>query len=507
MIVEFQATPLGPLPSLDISSLATSRTVAIDPGIRPAFVAHGDATANIERLFDGAFCVTTGQQPGLFTGPLYTLYKALSVIAVARVLETNGTQPVVPVFWVAGDDHDFDEANHIHLLTVENTVQRLVLRERPSSSPLVPLYKERLGPEISDVIDALAEATPDTEFSTQTLDWLTSHYRPERDFASAFADALAELLGPYGLVVFCPTHTAAKAAMAPYLVSALEHAAALDRSLKERAQMLEEEGRSVPVSVGDQATTVMIEGKLGRDRLVLNGDRYTARRSGETWTLAELKEVGERKPERLSPNVLLRPVVEAALLPTLAYVGGPSELDYFLQCMPIYAQLGVAPQAVVPRWSGRLIEARVAKVLDKYGIAADDLAGSEGPLEASLVADAMPPEAKDALATLLKTVEAEYERLEGAAAEVDPTLRRSVRSARNQALAGLSAIDRRLVAHLKKQNAVVVQQLAKVRSNLFPLGRPQERIHNVAPFLIRYGPELLDAGLQAAESWIGRLES
>lgn len=506
MTLAFHSVPLSGFPALDVGRLAGQRAVAIDSALGPAFVADGSARARLDLLLSGqAVCVTTGQQPGLLTGPLFTIYKALTAIALAESLEPLVGQPVVPVFWVAGDDHDFAEANHVHLLGLDNEIDRVELRTRNSDAPLRPLYQEPLGPELKPVMDALVMHTPDTEFRDDVLAWLDRHYRTDNDFASAFAEAVADLLGPRGLVVLRPTHPEAKRAMAPHLLMALEHASALDMALTQTTRDIERAGQHAPVHVGDGASLVMIEGRLGRDRLVVDGARFTARRSGESWSLDQLRRIAEAQPNRLSPNVLLRPVVEAAILPTLAYVAGPGELAYLPQCTPVYDRLAVAPQTPVPRWSGTIVEQRVQKVLDKYGLTIEELARSD--LEASLAREDMPPDATAALSAIAASLQAEYGRLERAAVEIDPTMKKPVQHARNSALSGVRSVEKRLVAHLKKQNEIVAQQIAKARHNLLPHGQPQERIFTVAPYLIRYGPGFLEGALERARRFVSREEA
>jgi uncharacterized protein YllA (UPF0747 family) len=243
----------------------------------------------------------------------------------------------------------------------------------------------------------------------------------------------------------------------------------------------------------------MVEGKLGRDRLVLEGNAFVTRRSGERWSLDDLARLARESPERLSPNVLARPAVEAALLPTLAYVGGPAELGYLSQATPVYRLLGIRPQVPVPRWSGFVLEPRVVKVLEKYRIRVEDLNQAEGQLEAALVQAEVPPAASQAITGLRRVVEEEYDRLTQAAVDVDPTLRKPVQSAKHQALAGLADVQKRLVSHLKQHNEIMVTQLAKARHNLFPQGQPQERVFTVAPYVVRYGPEFLREVYQACD--------
>lgn len=505
--LRFETTPIGPAPAADLERLADGRQPPAAE-VRDACLAHDAAAAARERLFEaGTLCVTTGQQPGLLTGPLYTLYKGLSAVALARRAEELLDRPVVPVFWVAGDDHDFAEGNHVHLLTLDNDVAELRLRERPEDAPLTPLYREPVGPEVEAVLAAVAEHTPETEFRPDVLAWLRRHYTPEARLAEAFAGAVAELLGPLGLVVLKAWEPPVKRAMRPLLLAALERAGEIDRALSARAEELKREGGDVPVHVGDGATPVMLEGSLGRDRLMCEGEGFVTRRSGERFSLEDLRRLAEEQPARLSPNVLLRPVAEARILPTLAYVAGPGELRYFPQCDPLYALLEVPAQARVARWAGRMIEGRVQKVLEKYDIPADALDAPEGRLEQSLVRDDMPATAQDALSALRRTIDREYDRLRDAATEVDPTMRKPVDAARHQALKGTHDVEKRLVSHLKQQNEILLQQLAKARHNLFPLGKPQERVFTAAPYLIRYGrASFLDGAFAEATAWMRALE-
>ncbi|UCF40849.1 MAG: bacillithiol biosynthesis cysteine-adding enzyme BshC [Gemmatimonadota bacterium] len=507
MSLTLETTPIIAPSPLKAAALVATRGTTPDPVLREACVARGAGAENLERLFgEGALCVTSGQQPGLLTGPLFTIYKALTAVALARALEAQLGRSVVPVFWVAGDDHDFLEANHVYHLTSSAEVERVELRARAADAPLRPLSQEPLGPEIGGVIDTVLGATPDSEFRGDVEQWVRRHYRPEQDFAGAFAEALAELLAPYGLVVFRSTHLAAKRAMGPHLLAALESSKELDRRLAERAAELRGADRPTPVPVGDGATLVMIEDEQGRDRLVRDDGGYVARRTGKAWRLDDLRALANHDPQRLSPNVLLRPAMEAALLPTLAYVAGPGELAYLPQTDPIFRMLEIAPQAAVPRWSGRVIETRVAKVLDKYGIAATDLALPEGQLEASLVEGDMPPAAREALAALRRSLQEHYAGLEAAAVDVDVQMQKPVQSARNAALAGVAQLEKRLISHLKKRNDIVLQQIAKARNSLFPQGQPQERVFNVIPYLVRYGPQFLDAALDACAATLPALD-
>lgn len=457
-------TPIAPAPSLSALRRLPARRVP-EPLVATTLPGPGR-----DRLAAGeVLVVTTGQQPGLFTGPLYTIYKALSAIVLARRLEREWGVSVVPVFWVAGDDHDFHEANHTTVLNAAGMPARIVLRERPADAPATPMSRERGGPEILDALARLRDETPESEFKGAVLAWLEGAYRPEASLADAFAHALNDLLGPRGLAVTRPYAQPVKQAMAPWLL------------------------RGLDLTLEDGLTPVLVEASQGRDRLRRDGDGFVTRRSGERFTAADLRRVADTAPERLSPNVLLRPVVEAALWPTVAYVAGPGELGYLPDAAPLYRALEVTPQTPVPRWSGILVEGRVERVLEKHGLKPEDFAGPPGEVEKRLVREQLPDEVSEALEGLQRDLRTSYGRLSGGVSQVDPTLERTVETARNAALAGMKEIEKKLVAALKRSSDSLVGQLARARAALYPEGAPQERVLTYPSMAIRYGPGLLDA--------------
>jgi uncharacterized protein YllA (UPF0747 family) len=466
------ATPIAPL-------VLPERRVRPRP-VAPDVVAAALPGPGREKLATGhVLAVTTGQQPGLFTGPLYTIYKALSAVALARRLEAAWKVSVVPVFWVAGDDHDFAEANHTWFLDAQGDPAEIRLRERRAEAPLLSLARERCGEEIGSALERLRAGTPETEFKGAVLAWLEAAYRPDATLADAFADALQALLGDRGLVVLRAHDRNAKRAAAPHVL------------------------RGLSVTLPDGYTPVLIEARLGRDRLRVEGDGFVSRRSSERFTRGLLEQIARDEPERLSPNVLLRPAVEAALLPTVAYAGGPAELEYLPAAAPLYDVVGggVERQAPVPRWSGVLVESRVDKLLARHGLRLEDLEAQPGALEARVVRESLPPEIATRFRELRQALEEGYACVAEAVERVDPTLARPIQSARNSALAGTQEIEKKLLATLKRENEGLVRQIVRARAVVHPRGEPQERVLTLASFLIRYGPGLLEELEREVARW------
>lgn len=498
--------------SFRIATTPLARTVPVpaprgggfDVRLFDAIVPAAGTAEIMERLrAPNVLAVTTGQQPALFTGPMYTVHKALSARALAAELERRWSRPVVPLFWVAGDDHDFAEANHAAWLGRDGDVVRAALRTRPADAAMLPLYREPLGPEVDAAVASLGASLPESEFRAPTLTWIGRHYRPAASISSSFAAALAELLAPFGILCIDSTHPAVKRAASPWLSRALGVATALDASLAARAASLHRGGADPGVAVGDGATLVMIEAALGRDRLVADGEGFVTRRSRERFTRSEIERIAAAEPERLSANVLLRPAIESAILPTVAYAAGPGELRYLQLTGPIYDALDVVPQTPVARWSGMVVDARVDRVLEKFGIDVGALETDLAALEAQVVRKRIPAEADADLNALRALLAQRYDALADLAGRIDPTLTRSVSGRRDRAIEGVERIERKLVSHLKRRMQVEIRQLRIARNAVRPDGQPQERVLCAPSFLARHGPGVLSAAAEAAQTWYG----
>lgn len=475
-----------------------------DASLIPALIeGPGQEALRVRLAEPGALVVTTGQQPALFTGPLYAVHKALSAAALARVLAARWKRPVVPLFWVANDDHDFAEANHAAWLRADGSLHVERLPDRPPEAALRPMAKEPLGPAVGGALDALAADLSAFDGRDEVLAWLRRHFRPGATLGDASGRALAELLAPLGVLCIDGSHPALKARGTPVVRRALEEAEAIEAALVERAASLVAAGRDPGVSVGDGATLVMLEGAEGRDRLVRAGAGVSARHGGERYGVAEVLDLLAQSPARFSGNVLLRPVIERAVLPTVAYVAGPGELRYLALAEAVYRQLGLDRQLPVPRWSGLLVEPRVDRVLAKFGASLEELLAPGQRLESRVAREHLPPEAMTSLEALRDSLASEYGVLESVAAAVDPTLLRPIQGVKGRALQGVEKAEKKLVQHLKRRHQVETEQVGRARTAVQPGGRPQERVLTVAPYLARYGPGILPALLDEMVAWYG----
>lgn len=479
---------------------------ALPSAVADSLLARGSAEGNLALLAGGALAVTTGQQAGLFTGPIFSMHKALTAAALAGQLTARLKRPVVPVFWVAGDDHDFAEINHCFVHTDAGATERIVLRERPVEAPMLPAYREVVGPAGDAALSRLESLLPPSDSRTEAVEWLARAYRADHSMAESYAQAMAEVLGPFGVVVARGWDARLKRAARRVMLQALREAPALEAALHQRAEALRGQGRDVPVEIGRDLTLLMLEGPAGRDRLRVTGPgRFAGRRSHDELTLAEIERIADDDSVRLSPNVLLRPVVEAAVFPTLAYVAGPGELKYLAQAEPLFELLGVSRQAFVPRAGGALVDQKVDKVLARYDLTVDDLAHPSHELAARVASDDLPADVVAGLARLRASLHEGYAELQRAAMAVERTLERPVENTRNQALLRLERIEKKITAALARRNDSALQRLARAREALYPTGAPQERVITLASFSGRHGRAALDAAWAAARDHAGGL--
>jgi len=496
-MLQFVDTPLGEgtlaLPAQRAHSWNADLAEAIIPG------------SPSDRLAEPrALVVTTGQQPGLFTGPLYTFHKALSARALALALETAWGRPVVPVFWVAGDDHDYSEASVSYWTGPDGALVEAALPPRPPEAPLRPMYQELLPADVAVLLDQLESGLPPSPARDGTLSWLRRHYAPGRSFAGAFGSSLAQALGALGVVCLDASHPAVKRAAMPWILDALRRAPDLDRLLAARARVLTVEGRDPGVKVGEGASLVFLEGPGGRDRLLVEADGVIGRRSDQRLSWSGLDRVALDDPQRFSPNVLLRPVIESALLPTVAYIAGPAELRYLQLADALYEPLGVTPQLPVPRWSGVVIEPRVARIVEKFGATVDDLFDGARDLEARVVRGLAPPDFDAAFSDVRAALHAGLARIAAVATKIDPTLEKPVQSVLGGALSSLADLEKRLLQAQKRRQGELIAQLDRARTAVFPNGKPQERVLGLPGYAGRYGIEVIDELAQHVHAWYRR---
>lgn len=440
----------------------------------------------------GAF-VLTGQQAGLFTGPLYTLYKALTAARLAADLEGELGVPVLPLFWIASDDHDWTEVNHLYLVDLENRLRRLEARRdyEDVGGPGPPVFRTRLRDDIGATLQDLAEVTPDTEFKEEVLGPLREAYRPGRPYAEAFRGALEALLQGYPFLIVDAANEYVQRRTRDLLWREWELRAESAAAMIERVGEIEAAGYAPRVSIQEAATNLFVEGRSGRDRLLLADGKGKLRSSGEELTSEELRRILDTTPDRVSPGVLLGPVARSMAFPTLAQALGPGEIAYGAQSQPLFDLHGVPAPVPVARAAFRLVEARVEKVLRKYDLDPRDLESDVTATIHELVRRETPEEIGQALRALRARTGEALDRLEAAVIDYDPGAKSALGSGRHAIFESIAGLEGKLENRIREKHQVLEQQIRKAAVHLYPDGRPQERVLNIYPYLIRYGPDLV----------------
>lgn len=438
--------------------------------LAPALDATGAAAERVQRAAQcNGVVVTTGQQPGLFGGPLYTWFKALSALGLADEIEQRTGVAAAAVFWAATDDSDFAEASAT-AVSVPGGVDTISI-EAASDSGL-PMSAVALG-DLRRQLEAITRACGSAP-NAEVLDSVRAAYSTGATVGEAYVRLLRALLEPLGVAVLDASHGAVRAAGLPLLRQALARGRDLETALKDRSKALK--------AAGHRAQVTHVAGRT----LVFNnagGARHRVR-------IREVESLAHDSAD-LSPNVLLRPVMERAILPTVAYVGGPAEIAYFAQVSAVADGLGVARPLIVPRWSGVIVEPHVRKILTKVGADVDDFADPH-LVETRVARQQLPAAIARAFKTSRTRVEAALAELEKADSEASVLPATVVEGARRQLLHKLERLERRYVAATKKQGSDLLTEVATARGALYPNGKPQERSLNIIPFIARYGDEVID---------------
>ena len=460
--------------------------------LRALKVPENVGAARLERWTEqGGVIVTTGQQPGLFGGPLYSLYKGISAIRLAARLEGLLDRPVLPVFWVASEDHDWDEADHTYVIDTANDLVRLQVRD-PGHAHRA-LHRIPLGEEIVDVVEQAVQTLPTTDFSAAYIDQLREAYKPGATLADGFAGVLFSLLAPLGMCFADAASPAIKELSRPVLLEELARAEAHEALLREDAGKLESGGYAPQVPILDGAVNLFLEGPEGRERIYRNGRDFELRRSGQSVSAEAVRERAETDPLTLSPNVLLRPVVESTIFPVTSYVAGPSETAYYAQIKRLFQAHGLMMPVIYPRHAVTVVEAKVQKKLDKFGLDLEGLQRPHHEIMSDIARDEMPDDVRQALGALKSAVAQGSSDLLKAATSIDPTLKGPVMNARNTALSAFQAAERKITQSVKRGNEVASIQLEAAQRHLFPEGQPQERILAPLYYLVRYGNSFVES--------------
>ncbi|MGD0783043.1 MAG: bacillithiol biosynthesis cysteine-adding enzyme BshC, partial [Candidatus Aminicenantales bacterium] len=447
--------------------------------------------AGIDRIArDRAGAIVTGQQAGLFSGPLYTVYKALTAVKLAESLGARGLGAFAPVFWLASDDHDAAEVDHITLLDRDNSLQDIRCLF-PSPGSKIPISDRPVPADIEDVFRRLDELTPDSEFKADVLARLRDDYSPGRPFAEALARWMTRLFGDSGLIILDPSDPRLRELGAGVFLHEIAGDSPSTRSAGETSGRLAAAGYDPAIHLHEGILNLFFV-ETERKTIESKEGAFVIKETGRVFGRDELADLAGRKPALFSPNVLLRPIYQDALLPTVAYIGGPGEIAYFAQMKGIYESFDLPMPIIYPRSSATILENKIGHVLEKYGLRLQDLwrdaAGSIGRIAEQQI----PEGVRLGLLQAFEHLDGDLDALKSGIAAFEPTLGDAAGQTQGKIRQQLEFLDRKVRQAAKKRDEIALRQLQKSVDHLYPGGRLQERVFNIVPYLMKYGYSFLD---------------
>ena len=447
----------------------------------------GAAAAALEALRGGAGVVVTGQQVALFGGPLFTPFKAATALALARKATAAG-RPHTAIFWLASEDHDFAEINHV-VFPARRELRTLVYSTEPEAARPVG------GMVLDDTITPLVEQARELLGASEAMEALAAAYQPGRTLAQAFAEFYTRVFAAQGLLVLDAGGRAFHRMGAPVLRAAIERADELHVALIDRNRELEAAGYHAQVAVGPQSSLLFLIDERTGARVALKRLAPSAEEPDGLWqagrqsfSTADLLGILDAEPERISPSALLRPVFQDFLLSTSAIVGGPAEIAYFAQSAVLYERILGRVTPVLPRFSATLIEPKTGEVLRQHDLTLEQVFSETTASLAQLLAvRSMPVEGKQKLAGAGTALEAELAALLEWMLSLDAGLGQSAESAASKIRYQMSRLRRMAADFQLQREASLTRQAEAVSQALYPGGALQERVHGAAYYFARYG--------------------
>ena len=456
-----------------------------------SFGASPKTLDNIARFREGSLAAVTGQQVGLFGGPVFSIYKALTAVKLAQEASQMGLN-CVPVFWLATEDHDLDEVNQVNLLRPDGQLDRLSIPTRGDKD--LPVGGVTFGKEISEVV-ARAE---DLLGESEAAQLLADCYHPGETFGTAFAKLFARLFADLGVILLDGSDPELDRIVAPLYRQVIEQASDLNQKLFRRDEQLQAAGYHQQVRITPTSTPLlaMVDGS----RIPIHADVPGSFLIGENeHSQQELAALADSSPQSLSPNVLLRPIVQDYLLPTLAYVGGAAEVAYFAQAGALYEALVGRVTPIVPRFSATLIEAKPQALLEKYNLSLTDVFQGPEPLRETIGAHLLGPNLQTSFDQAAAGVERSMAAVKETLAQLDKTLVESAQNAESKMLYQITSLRARAARAETRQSEVAERHACLLSNNLFPEKALQERSFIGIYFLAKHGRELLGQLLETIQ--------
>ena len=454
----------------------------------------GQATLDNLQLLREPDCiaVVSGQQAGLFTGPLYTIYKALSAVKLAGCLRQRDTK-AVPVFWMAAEDHDFAEVAKAEFIGRDCQLKNVEVTNALHREG-EPVGQVVTDDSIDAAVDQLFELLPNSEFADDMKVLVKDAWQPGRGYVESFATMMTALLGRYGLIFLDPLDPELKKLAAPLYFEAAQRAPEIAAALEKRSSELESAGYHAQVLATANSFPLFLHDEQGRRHAVarIENGKYKAKEIDEEYTAEELAKLAQELPQRFSPNVTLRAVVQDYLLPTIAYYGGAAEIAYFAQTAEVYRVLERPATPILPRSSLTMIERHTGRVLERYSLTLKDFFEGLEPVIKRVVEEVLGADTAKLFAHSEENINHELDRLRQELESIDPTLAGALETGRKKINYQLDGLRTRFVRAQMSRDEAAHRQLQRAFEQLYPHKDLQERHINITSLLARHGTYVIE---------------
>ncbi|MBN6185949.1 bacillithiol biosynthesis cysteine-adding enzyme BshC [Aneurinibacillus sp. BA2021] len=449
---------------------------------------HERALENIERLRQpGTYAVVSGQQAGVLTGPLYTIHKAITTIRLAAEQEAKLGHAVIPVFWIAGEDHDYEEVNHTYVQTRGAEVKKVKLDQESTSRTSIS-HLPVASDTMKELVDAYFEEQIETEFTAPIKEMLSRFVSQSETLTDFFARTMAWLFGAHGLVLLDAALPFVRRLEAPVFAAVIEKNEEMSNAVVLQGEKLASLGYHRQVETDRQNAQFFLyrQGeRIGVTRL--SDGRFETKDGSETYTKEELLHLLEENPEQFSANVVTRPLMQEHLLPTLAFVGGPGEVAYWGLYAEAFRCMGYEMPPIVPRLSFSLLEGAVQKNMRKYELHAADALLHLADRRERFLREQDTHRFAEKFDAVREQIQKLYEPLVQEAAEIEKGLQTLGGKNLEKILEQVTYYEQKTQAAFVKQHEAALRQFDRIALALFPLDKPQERVYNIFGYLNKYG--------------------
>ena len=446
---------------------------------------------NIKKLSDKkTLAIVTGQQLGILGGPLYTFYKIITAIKLSRFLsERYNDYNFVPVFWLEGDDHDFNEVRAIKIIDEGNSLLNIGYKEEIEEDDA----KQSVGhikfdSTIQDFFDNLGKNLKDTEFKVQLLNELKDFYSEGKSFKEAFKDLIFKYFDEYGLIIFDPQEIEVKRLLKPIFKKEITDFRLHTEKLVHLSATLEE---LYHAQVKVKPVNLFLNYDGGRHSVEPVDNEFRLRRKRKSFTYDQLLELLENEPDKFSPNVLLRPICQDFLLPTAFYIGGPSEISYFAQIKPLYEFYDIVQPIIYPRSSATILESTIENILEKNSVQINDLFIDVENVKKKIINSVAESSIDAMFDGLTKQVETAFDQLKEKLIDLDKTIADASNRYRDKIFSSINELKSKAEKAQQKKYEVTLRQIDKAAINLFPNSNLQERELNFVYYVNKYGNEFI----------------